>query len=474
MYVTLPWGIAKFDSAGTWVCDYTGDNGYATGAGYGLDVENTHGTVFLAEPNLNRIVMLRPVADGLSGSVYEWKTMIGRNGGDGSPGQGNGEFNFPMDVAVDGDHLYVADKKNHRIQKFAIDYAANTLTWEASWGKNDGDGTAGSGDGEFTEPMSIAADHSGSLYVADYGNHRIQKLTTSGDFVTKWGVSTPASDPLYMSDLVGIDVDGGGNVYVTDFSTATSWVNKYKPVAGGTFELASRLGGWGTGDAQFGFPWSCAVDPDGYLYVTDTQNNRIKKFARDASAPTVTPLGFPSGWAKAMVGHPELSATDPVVAGQYASGGVRIYYSKTGGAPWTEYLEPFAASDFTEGDNAVTYYASDAVGNESTPATAHVRLDWHRPLPKALADRTVRKSRWVSLPYRVNDGASPQAKVRIRIYKGTTLKKSITLSAKKTNAGLRYSFRCGLPKGRYRWKVYATDLAGNVQAKPGVRTLIVK
>ena len=68
-----------------------------------------------------------------------------------------------------------------------------------------------------------------------------------------------------------------------------------------------------------------------------------------------------------------------------------------------------------------------------------------------------------------------QAKVTIKIYKGRALKKTLTAGATKAaNANLTWSYKCKLPKGKYSWKVYATDLAGNAQAKPGVRTLTVK
>jgi hypothetical protein len=51
---------------------------------------------------------------------------------------------------------------------------------------------------------------------------------------------------------------------------------------------------------------------------------------------------------------------------------------------------------------------------------------------------------------------------------------TLGVGTKRTNTALTYSFRCKLAKGKSSWKVYATDLAGNTQAKPGVRTLTVK
>ncbi len=47
-------------------------------------------------------------------------------------------------------------------------------------------GVAGAGNGQFNEPSGIAVDRDGNVYVADRGNHRIQKFTNNGQFITKW------------------------------------------------------------------------------------------------------------------------------------------------------------------------------------------------------------------------------------------------------------------------------------------------
>jgi len=86
-------------------------------------------------------------------------------------------FNDPVDVAIDNNGcVYVVDEDNDRVQKFTSDGEFIT-----KWGSD------GSGDGEFLWPSGIAVDGSGNVYVADTRNHRVQKFTADGEFITKFG-----------------------------------------------------------------------------------------------------------------------------------------------------------------------------------------------------------------------------------------------------------------------------------------------
>ena len=83
-------------------------------------------------------------------------------------------------------NVYVVEQGNHRIQKFT-----SSGNFILKWGKNGGDGTSGSGDGEFNDPRGVAVDNnSGNVYVADRGNHRIQKFGPPSIIptLTEWGI----------------------------------------------------------------------------------------------------------------------------------------------------------------------------------------------------------------------------------------------------------------------------------------------
>ena len=92
-------------------------------------------------------------------------------------GSGDGEVEPPLSVAVASDgSLYVADTYNHRVQKFTSEGV-----FVSKWG------TEGTGDGQFDEPGGLGVAADGSVYVADSKNSRIQKFTSDGVFISKWG-----------------------------------------------------------------------------------------------------------------------------------------------------------------------------------------------------------------------------------------------------------------------------------------------
>ncbi len=208
--------------------------------------------------------------------TYEFVTRWG------SDGTGDGQFGDPQGIAVDAaGNVYVADLHNHRIQKFTSDGVF--LGW---WGGGlyfDGKGWVddtgwhgpgsstepwtGSGDGQFDGPNGIAVDAGGNVYVCERWNNRVQKFTSNGGFLDKWG-SYGSGDGQFWCPM-HVAVDATGNVYVTDF-------NNY-----GTF--LTKWGSAGTGDGQFLGPSGIAVDAAGNVYVADGCTHRIEKFTSDGT-----------------------------------------------------------------------------------------------------------------------------------------------------------------------------------------------
>jgi DNA-binding beta-propeller fold protein YncE len=220
---------------------------------------------------------------------------------------------WPSGLALDAEgNLFVADTRNHRIQKF--DSNGQFL---ATWG------SAGSGDGQFNfiwgDPnhnlpgAGLAFDAQGNLYITDMGNVRIQKFDSNGKFLAKWG-SQGTGDGQFARPL-DLAVDAQGNVYVIDdrsspkgriqkFDSNGKFLarfgeglfvdpgliavdgpgNIYVPdVAHGTIlklnnsgELIATWGSSGSEEGQFQGPLGIDLDSEGNVYVVDSGNGRIQ------------------------------------------------------------------------------------------------------------------------------------------------------------------------------------------------------
>jgi streptogramin lyase len=180
----------------------------------------------------------------------------------------NSQFRFPAAIDIDSlGYVYVADSWNDHIQKLN-----NSGMLVAKWG------SPGSEDGQFRFPAGLAVDSQGNVYVADFGNSRVQKFTSDGKFITKWGSRGSGDGQFGSGDLVvftgptDIAVDSQGNVYVADF--VNSRVQKF--TSDGKF--ITKWGSRGSGDGHFFLPQGIAVDSEGYVYVADSANDSIQKF----------------------------------------------------------------------------------------------------------------------------------------------------------------------------------------------------
>lgn len=192
----------------------------------------------------------------------------------------------PRAVAVgpNGERV-IADTGNHRIVVVGADgallatFGSLCRLGEGEVGgcvDPDGDGPLVLGDGQFNEPWGVAVDSSGTIYVADTWNGRIQAFDMNGEFLRRWGYFNTTDgtlgDPLALFGPRGVAVDTDGNVLVAD--TGNKRILQFTP----TGELLRQVGGGGVQLGMFAEPTDVAVDPgDGSIFVADAWNRRIQK-----------------------------------------------------------------------------------------------------------------------------------------------------------------------------------------------------
>jgi hypothetical protein len=207
----------------------------------------------------------------------------------------NARFLNPTGVAVDNaGNIFVADEFNNAIRKVTPDgtnWIVSTIAG-GSQGASNGANTAA----QFSDPAGVAVDANDRVFVADQFNNTIRLITPSG---TNWVVTTiagqldaGASNGLggnaQFNTPVGVALDTNGNVYVADYFNNA--VRKMTP--SGTNWMVSTIGGGtgGTGNgtgtnAQFYLPFGVATDVFGDIYVADSGNNAIRQGLSSSGTP---------------------------------------------------------------------------------------------------------------------------------------------------------------------------------------------
>jgi len=270
--------------AGNGTRGYGGDGGPATNAslrypeGVALDA---NGNLYIADTRNERIR-----------KVDTWGiiTTVAGNGtrgcsGDGGPAT-NASLRWPWGVALDANgNLYIADMDNHRIRKVDTSGIITTVAGNGTYGYS-GDGGPATNT-SLWGPYGVAVDASGNLYIADQGNYRIRKVDTWGIITTVAGNGTygysgdggPATNAsLWLPSDVAVDTSG--NLYIADYGN-----HRIRKVD--TSGIITTLAGNGTasysGDggpatsASLQHPWGVALDANSNLYIADWGNHRIRK-----------------------------------------------------------------------------------------------------------------------------------------------------------------------------------------------------
>jgi DNA-binding beta-propeller fold protein YncE len=263
-------------------------------------VGDNNGNLYIADTGANRIrkvvlstgIISTVVGSGISGTA---------DNVDASIAQLNGPRGLAMDAA--GANLYIADSGNNRIRKWTVASCSTTVNGvltTAPAGCNmvttvagSGSPKTGVGDGtpaltaSLSNPTGVSLDATGNMYIADQNNGRIRYVdATSGLIATITGASQSRGDSgppslATFNNPRGVAVDLAGNIYISDTNN-----QKIRKVSAGSNPIVTTYAG--TGNAGTGgvgiatatpinFPGCVAVDQTGTVYYADRVSSKVKK-----------------------------------------------------------------------------------------------------------------------------------------------------------------------------------------------------
>jgi sugar lactone lactonase YvrE len=245
----------------------SGSPGYVDQTGSSASFNNPHdivadslGNIYVADTSNNRVRVISPSAVVTTLKDSSLNNIV---------------FTNPTAVAVDSlNSIYVAESSANRIRKITSAGVVSIFAG-GTQGTADGNGTSA----QFNTPFGLATDSSNNVYVGDYNNHRIRKITPAGEVSTYAGSSQGFTNAngtsAQFSSPIGVEVDSAGNVYVSDSGSST--IRK--------IDTSKNVTTFATG---INLPWGLAFDSLGNLFVGNQGDGVIWK---------ITPSGTRTSYA---------------------------------------------------------------------------------------------------------------------------------------------------------------------------------
>jgi uncharacterized protein (TIGR03437 family) len=386
LMLSLPaWGQTYliYTVAGNGTQGYTGDNGAATSAelalpgGFAFD---SSGNMYIADGANN---VIRKVSSGGTITTFAGNGTAGYTGDKGVAT--SAELNDPTGVAVDSaGNVYIADSANMVVRMVN---PSGTITTFAGTNVAGFQGDTGpANQAELNLPTAVAVDSSGNLYIADTNNNAIREVIAGT-------INTVSNTQAYLQNPEGVFVDAAGDVFVAD--TGNQRVVEFTAGVYDFFVIAGTGVSGFSGDngpalnAQLADAKGVAVDSQGYVYIADTINSRIRKVGLDGVITTIAGTGQPE-----YGGEAQYATTAPMdFPGAVAIGpGGNVYLSDTHNSvirmlqlltPSIQINGVVNSADFGPviSQGALASIAGVNLSSEKVTATL--------PLPLSLADVTV-------------------------------------------------------------------------------------
>jgi DNA-binding beta-propeller fold protein YncE len=289
--------VATFGSGGQ------GDQPGQFGRPYGIAVDPATHDLYVTERLNGRVQRINSTTGA---SVFLWGTndagfnTTGQNVNPANPTSPQGHFQEPIGVAADASgNVYVVDHGNNRVQKFLVHQVNGAWTADnvAMWG------TTGSANGQFDHPYGATLDSAGNLWVADGLNGRVQEFGPTGNYLGTLGSKGTADGQFVIATWVNFDATGALYVSSTNSDPQSTtaadinsqWISKFT-VAGNSGTFVSRFGGtYGSNPGELKLPFDVVVDATNKAYVSDYYNSRVQVFDLTAAPAGGTSGGSSSG-----------------------------------------------------------------------------------------------------------------------------------------------------------------------------------
>ena len=286
--------------AGNGVAGFSGDGGPATSASLSIPVAvalDSAGNLYITDGAGYRI---RKVSTAGIITTVAGNGNAGGFSGDGGPAT-SASLNQPQGVVLDtAGNLYIADNGNYRIRKVSTAGIITTVAGNGDAGGFSGDGGPATS-ASLTSAVGVTLDTSGNLYISEFNGHRIRKVNTAGIITTVAGNGVQgfsgdngAATSARLNSPAGMALDSAGNLYISDANNdrirKVNTAGIITTVAGNGVRGFAGDGGLAT-SASLNYPVGTAVDAAGNLYVSEFNNNRVRKVtAGSGTTPSISSI----------------------------------------------------------------------------------------------------------------------------------------------------------------------------------------